>query len=97
MIPEIVAAILLTLSSAFTSASYEITVYSDPLPMQPSEYSAIWLNPGETVQGSIHAVENGVDWFYVHRRNHESGWLEFSYGKMKVTKFSYSGVLELAQ
>jgi hypothetical protein len=65
---------------------YEITIYSNPIPIQESQYSEIWLNPGETVQGSIYTTKEGEDWFYVHRCNYQSGWLKFEYGKMGLAK-----------
>jgi hypothetical protein len=93
MILQIVAALILVV----TPPQYEITIYSEPMPMQESPYAAIWLNPGEVVQVSQHKVDEGEDWFYVHRRNYESGWLRFEYGKMKLTKVNSGERLVLAQ
>ena len=83
--------------------SYEIKLYSEPLPMQFSPYGAIWLNPGELLRASVYTrridknTGSGSDWFYVHRRNWESGWLEFEYEKMMVTRIREGNRMVLVQ
>ena len=90
----VIATVALTSDNIVTvdpaPAMYLTTDYAAPVLVFDSAglgLDVFWLDDGQTVQASLYALADGVDWLYVHDSG-RSGWVRFSYDTMKV-RFEY--------